>query len=55
MAFRRAPPGLHFQDAMKIQDMAPGCAEHVKLLSDFYHAEPRPSTFTAGYREWPKG
>ena len=28
---------------MKIQEIAPGCVEHLRLLSDFYQAEPRPS------------
>jgi hypothetical protein len=40
---------------MKIQDIAPGCAEHLKLVSDFYQAEPHPSIFAAAYRERPKG
>jgi SAM-dependent methyltransferase len=36
---------------MKIQNIAPGCAEHLKFLSDFYQAEPRPSVFTSAYRQ----
>ena len=36
---------------MKIQEIAPGCVEHLRLLSDFYQAEPRPSIFTAAYRQ----
>ena len=42
---------LHFEKAMKIQDIAPGCAEHLKFLSEFYRAEPRPSVFTSAYRK----
>src|SRR4029077_448501 len=50
-AFRRAAACLHLQKAMKIQEIAPGCAAHLKLVSEFYQAESRPSIFTAAYRE----
>ena len=36
---------------MKIQEIAPGCAEHLKFLSGFYRAETRPSVFTEAYRK----
>ena len=36
---------------MKIHDIAPGCAEHLKLLSTFYRVEPRPSLFASAYRK----
>ena len=36
---------------MKIQEIAPGCAAHLKLVSEFYQAESRPSIFTTAYRE----
>ena len=35
---------------MKIQDIAPGCVEHLKFLSEFYRTEPQPSVFTSAYR-----
>ena len=34
-----------------IQDIAPGCVEHLKFLSEFYRAEPQPSVFTSAYRK----
>jgi SAM-dependent methyltransferase len=37
--------------AMKIQEIAPGCAAHLKLVSGFYQAESRPSIFTTAYRD----
>jgi SAM-dependent methyltransferase len=36
---------------MKIQEIAPGCAEHLRLVSGFYRAEPTPSVFTSAYRK----
>ena len=36
---------------MKIQEIAPGCAEHLRLVSEFYQAESRPSIFTTAYRD----
>ncbi|MET0361619.1 MAG: class I SAM-dependent methyltransferase, partial [Sphingobium sp.] len=36
---------------MNIQEIAPGCAAHLKLVSEFYQAESRPSIFTTAYRE----
>ena len=36
---------------MKLQEIAPGCAAHLKLVSEFYQAESRPSIFTTAYRE----
>ena len=36
---------------MKIQEIAPGCAEHLKFRSGFYRTQARPSVFTSSYRK----
>src|SRR5262245_34279406 len=36
---------------MKVQEIAPGSAEHLKFLSGFYRAERQSSVFTQAYRE----
>ncbi|HEY5705808.1 MAG TPA: glycosyltransferase [Terrimicrobiaceae bacterium] len=36
---------------MRIQEIAPGCSEHLRFLSGFYRAEPRPSVFASAYRK----
>jgi hypothetical protein len=36
---------------MKIQEIAPDCAAHLKFRSCFYRTQARPSVFTSSFRE----
>jgi hypothetical protein len=50
-AFRCAPSRLRQEEAMKIQEIAPGSAERLRFLSGFYRTETQPSVFTEAYRK----
>ena len=36
---------------MSVPEIAPGSAAHLKLVTEFYRAEPKASVFTSAYRD----
>ena len=42
---------LPFEKTMSVPEIAPGSAAHLKLVTEFYQAEPRPSVFASAYRD----